>query len=270
MLERFVRLYIFFFARRRLAKFNKLLYRLSLGGLGILNYKNAFASGEAAFLRSYLPSKHGVLIDVGANKGTYTKSALSTNPGLKVYALEPHPKTFSVLEQALSTFPNVVLINKGLSSSKGTVRIFDYADNDGSSHASLYSEVITEIHGAKGSTSHDIEVTTLDALVDQEQISEISLLKIDTEGNELEVLRGATKTLSAGTIRAIHFEFNEMNVASRSYFRDFWALLKGYDFYRLLPNDRLAITKYTPLSCEIFAYQNIVAINKIPGPQESP
>lgn len=61
-------------------------------------------------------------------------------------------------------------------------------------------------------------------------------------------------------IKAIHFEFNEMNVHSRAFFRDFWNLLDGYRFYRLLPNEMLEIKTYHPLYCEVFAYQNIVAI----------
>jgi len=53
-----------------------------------------------------------------------------------------------------------------------------------------------------------------------------------------------------------------MNVSSRAFFRDFWRLLENYQFYRLLPNHMLEIKNYSPLSCEIFAYQNIVAILK--------
>jgi hypothetical protein len=45
-------------------------------------------------------------------------------------------------------------------------------------------------------------------------LSRIDLLKIDTEGHELQVLRGAQKIVSAGLIRVLHIEFNEMNVFS--------------------------------------------------------
>lgn len=82
------------------------------------------------------------------------------------------------------------------------------------------------------------------------------------EGNELAVLKGGEKSISEGKIKAIHFEFNEMNVSSRVFFRDFWKLLKDYQIYRLLPREMLEINHYSPLTCEIFAYQNIVAILK--------
>jgi len=67
----------------------------------------------------------------------------------------------------------------------------------------------------------------------------------------------------AGKIKAIHFEFNEMNLASRTCFRDFWSLLSNYDFFRLLSSGMIKIDKYSPVQTEIFAYQNIVAILKV-------
>lgn len=60
----------------------------------------------------------------------------------------------------------------------------------------------------------------------------------------------------------IHFEFNETNIISHVFFRDFWQQLPGYDFYRMLPSGLIHLKRYSPLLCEIFAYQNIVAIRK--------
>ena len=260
MLQIIINCYVFLFARSRFSKFNTLLYRLSLSGLGVLNFRDSAVSGERAFLRQYLGNEKGVVVDVGANQGNYTKEAVHINPGLKVYAFEPHPITFSVMTGNLAGYRNVALINKGLSSTRGVLTLYDYPNQDGSAHASLFEDVITEIHGSGVAVAHEVELITLDEFVASEQIAEISLLKIDVEGNELEVLRGAINTLSQDKIKAIHFEFNEMNVVSRSFFRDFWRLLRKYTFYRLLPNEMLKISNYNPLNCEIFAYQNIVAI----------
>ena len=80
----------------------------------------------------------------------------------------------------------------------------------------------------------------------------------------MNVLRGITEFIQSGKIGAIHFELNEMNVSSRTFFRDFWDILPNYVFYRLLPTGMVKIERYSPLFCEIFAYQNIVAILKPP------
>lgn len=66
--------------------------------------------------------------------------------------------------------------------------------------------------------------------------------------------------MRTGKIKAIQFEFNIMNIASKSYFLDFWKILSDYKFYRLLPNGMVKIEQYKPWYCEIFAFQNIVAI----------
>ena len=262
MQQRLIDIYVFLFARTRFEKLNNLLFRLSLGGLGVLNYETSEVSGEKSFLVNYLKDNNGVVIDVGANEGNYTLEALSVNDGLKVYAFEPHPITFAALEKKVSRYSNVVPINKGMASQHASLQLYDYPEKDGSSHASLFQDVITEIHGAGSSVAHTVELTTLDDFLKSEKINEVSLLKIDTEGNELEILRGGVDAIAEGKIKVIHFEFNEMNVISNAFFRDFWKVLETYQFYRMLPNELLEIKTYNPLSCELFAYQNIVAILK--------
>lgn len=89
------------------------------------------------------------------------------------------------------------------------------------------------------------------------------MLKIDTEGNEFKVLLGCLEALKEKRINAIHIEFNEMNIVSKVSFKDFWDLLSDYNFYRILPGGGLLpIKNYSPIMCEIYAFQNIVAILK--------
>ena len=254
-----IKIYRFVFARPYFFKWNNLLYRLSLSGLGILNYENSKVSGELYFINKFASqaNEDGVVIDVGANQGAYSLMCLKACAGARVYSFEPHPKTFLSLVQNLSG-KNSLCINKALGSSCGVLKLFDYAHMDGSSHASLYSDVIEQMH-CKDSISHQVDVTTLDSIIEEYEIQKIKLLKIDTEGYELEVLKGSSMAINKRMIRVIHFEFNEMNVISRSFFKDFIELLPEYDFFRLLPTGMIPL-KYNPLSSEIFAYQNIVAI----------
>jgi hypothetical protein len=89
-------------------------------------------------------------------------------------------------------------------------------------------------------------------------LSRIDLLKIDTEGHELEVLHGARKLLAAGLIRVLHIEFNEMNVFSRVFLRDFRELLSRHTAYRMLPG--IISVSDSPLASELFAFQNVVFV----------
>lgn len=190
MLQKVIDAYVWVFAKPVFGKFNKLLFRLSLAGLGVLNYKNSKVSGEQFFLKKYLSGKNGVVIDVGANEGNYSAEVLDFNQSVNVYAFEPHPVTYQRLSEKFNGRSRIKIVNKGLSDTSGFLELYDYENKNGSSHASLYSEVITEIHGAGKAVSHKVSLITLDKFIDENGIDIIDLLKIDTEGNELKVLRG--------------------------------------------------------------------------------
>ena len=110
--------------------------------------------------------------------------------------------------------------------------------------------------------SVEVSMDTMDNFTKKEGITYIDFLKIDTEGSELAVLQGASKLLENKSIGCIHFEFNEMNVISRTFFRDFRKLLHDYDLYRLLPKGLLPLDD-SILFTEIFVYQNIIALPKV-------
>lgn len=231
--------------------------------MGILNFESANLSGERRFLAAYskrLP-KWACVVDVGANVGDYSKLVLELHPSVTLYAFEPHPQTFTRLVSNIPAHEARHPINAAVGSKDGEFILYDYKSNDGSAHASVYKEVIEDIHHGQA-IAHRVPMVRLDDFLKERGVVKIDLLKIDTEGNELDVLRGSSGYINSGMIAAIHFEFNEMNVVSRTYFRDFWSLLQNYDIYRLLPTGLVRIDAYSPVYCEIFAYQNIVAIEK--------
>jgi len=248
-------LYMRLFATPYWYRFNLGLYYLSLHGLGVFNFNNFTISGEAWLLRKLAPVLDTVF-DVGANRGDYAKLLQQYNLAINIYAFEPHPQTFQSLKILASD--SLKVFNLGLGSESKVCKLYDYAEQDASSHATLYPEVLQA--RTKKLIEHAINITRLDTQAEQLAINSIGLLKIDTEGHEFAVLQGAGKWLHAGKIEIIHFEFNEMNIASRHFFKDFLELLSEYQLFRLLPNGLLAL-EYHPLRCEIFAYQNIIAIH---------
>ena len=141
------------------------------------------------------------------------------------------------------------------------MKLFDHESKDGSREASLYRDVIEDLHNASA-IAHEVSVVSISDFVVENDVNEIALLKIDTEGNEFAVLQGARALLDRGAIKVIQFEFNVMNIVSRTYLRDFKKLLPDFSFYRLLPKGLLSIDNFSPLYDEIFAYQNVVAIHK--------
>lgn len=251
-------------SRPRFRKFNELMFDCSIRGLGILNYENLGLSGEDYFIEKlltlYVGDQEGDFVDVGANKGNYTKDLLSVFPQAGIVACEPNPKTFLKLQAAVA-HDKAVLLNQGLGASDGLAQIYDREDHDGSSgHGSLYRDVIEGLHATE-SVSHEVLISTLDAVLEQYAIDHVHLVKIDTEGHELEVLKGASQTIASGKVDLFQIEFNEMNVVSKVFFRDIAALLPDYMPYRLLPKGVIRI-RHPLIRAEIFGFQNLVFVHK--------
>ncbi|MFA5986231.1 MAG: FkbM family methyltransferase [Parcubacteria group bacterium] len=262
MIEKIYNLYAYIFCRKIFRKFNRLIYQLGLRGLGVLNYKSSYLTGENIWLKKYLDNKKSpIVIDVGANVGNYSSTVLKMNNSSIIFAFEPHPRTYQKLINKVKS-DNFTAYNVAVGNESGVMKLYDYDCNDGSSHASLYKNVIEDLH--KGNAvSHLVDVISLDSFIQEHNIREIHLLKIDVEGNEFNVLRGVEKYIKNNQINAIHFEFNEMNIISRTNFKDFWDFLPNYNFYRILPGgELLKIKDYSPVFCEIYAFQNIIAILK--------
>jgi FkbM family methyltransferase len=237
------------------------IYIEGLHAVGVLNYENATVSGERRFLSRFFEQfPEALVLDVGANKGQYSELVRELAPKAVVHAFEPHPVSFAALER-IAVKIGIAVHPIALGDSNADIEIFDYSDEAGSQHASAYREVIEDIH-RRPASAWKARCEALDYLADRLNLAKIGLLKIDTEGHELAVLRGAQHLLMSGAIDVIQFEFNEMNVISRVFMRDFFAALPNYRFYRLLSDGVMNFQDYDPTFMEVFAYQNMVCIRR--------
>jgi FkbM family methyltransferase len=243
------------------------LLKLAYQKTGILNYKNEIESGEQYLVLNWLRlflKTHGInqpyFFDVGANQGKYSSTLLSLYPLARVFAFEPNPHTFGQLKELSQANPNLFTFNTAVGSTIGEMKLYYRTDNTSSVHATTYKEVLTEIHGYTDVQKLSVMVNTLDAFCYQNNIDHIDLLKIDTEGHEIQVLRGAENILKTGIVKCVQFEFNEMNIHSRVFLRDFVQVLPDFNLYRLLPTSLLPI-QYASRH-EIFLFQNFLAVRK--------
>jgi FkbM family methyltransferase len=229
--------------------------------IGILNYENEEVSGDAFLLSKILPAlvtkPRPVVFDVGANAGDYTNALLNSLSKAKIHAFEPSSETYAVLTNRVR-HEDGICVMKGMSGQSGKAEFFDYPDS-ASQHASLHREVLSELHHANRVRKFEAELTTLDEYCAEQNLRSIEFIKIDTEGHELAVLQGGKQMIETGGLPIIQFEFNEMNVISKSSLRDFYKLLESYDFYRLMPAGLLRLGAYSSRN-EIYAFQNILAV----------
>jgi len=238
---------------------------LALNELGVLRSGDYTLSGEQFFLEKILPmfieDKKPIFFDVGANTGDYSKLLASIFPKATIYAFEPNPHTYKIL-QSESKNQNIITSMIGISSSTGEATISLDPKFLTSGSTSLYGEKIESL----GMYDHDLSVkekirlSTLDLLTSKANVGIIDFLKIDIEGNELEALRGGVNLIKKDRIGIIQFEFNVTNIASRVFLKDFYDLLEGYRFYRIKQRGLVALNAYSPLN-EVYRIQNILAIS---------
>jgi len=227
-----------------------------------MNYQNFITSGEKYVLKRFIKGQKPIVIDIGANEGKYAQLVKSVHPESKVFSFEPHPKNFFKLQEN-ARHSGFMAFNLALDKSAGSVLLYDYQDMDGSPHASIYKGVIEDVQKGIAVGQH-VSTTSLDIffakhlLVDEN----IDLLKIDAEGNELNILVGGQRFLSENRIKMIQFEFSQLNIISRTFLKDFFDFLKQYNFYRILRCGLIPLDPYDPTNCEIYLFQNILAIHK--------
>jgi FkbM family methyltransferase len=233
-----------------------------------LNNSTSHLSGENSFLQSVFatPSSHPrVVLDVGANVGSYANHIKKLDSEAIVYAFEPHPANFEHLVQAASLHDYEAL-NVGVSDTAGHMHLFDHARPSQKTVMATFQSGVLEQWNLRKGIQQDIvqwetPVITIDEFVTQRGITHIHLLKIDTEGHEMSVLRGAQQVINSNCIDMIQFEINWMNTISRTFFKDFYDMLPMYTFYRFLPSAVVPLGSYDPILLELFSFQNILAVH---------
>lgn len=138
----------------------------------------------------------GVFFDIGANIGTYTLVA-SEVPSAKIVSFEPHPETFKQLRRnvALNQRPNVTLMNMALSDHNADVMFSNYMPG-----LSSLNRILPGTEG--GADNILIASKTLDWICNYLRLLP-NIVKIDTEGHELNVLLGFQESINAVDILLI-------------------------------------------------------------------
>lgn len=208
-------------------------------GNATLDMKN---SGEIRFLKSILNKNDlpKVIIDVGANKGDYSKICLNESKNnLKLILFEPIKETFHILKERFKDENSIIFYNVALGDFNGTSEIY-FNKNQFATPSLLINNFETE-----HLLSEQIEVKILQNLLKDLQIEEVFLLKIDVEGYEMNVLKGALEFIKNKKIKNIQFEFGKSNMNNKNYFKDFYNLLsENYDLFIISKWGLIPIEKY--------------------------
>ncbi len=152
------------------------------------------------------------LIDVGSHKGTYTDLFVKNFNIKKAYLFEPQEKIYKFLRKKYRNNKNIRIFNRAISN-KNIVKILRLNHHDLTTTLSkfnknnLYLKLKSLIFGVKDMTYESIRIKTVK--LDQffkKKTDKIDLLKIDTEGHELEVLFGLNNRINK--VKFILIEFH--------------------------------------------------------------
>jgi FkbM family methyltransferase len=165
----------------------------------------------------------GTIFDVGAHVGHTAATFCSVYPSARVYCFEPSPETFKTLVQNCGS-KNVSAVNMALGSCVGTEQMYAVKD-------SYLNSLVSQLNSPRPDSSQvTVRVTTLDQFCEEHGVRHIDFLKTDTEGYELEVLKGATRLLREKRIGAIYVECAVARCDRHVSATDLLEFLKAYGF----------------------------------------
>jgi FkbM family methyltransferase len=180
-----------------------------------------------------LAQKARITLDIGAHVGFYALLAGHANRAGQVYAFEPLPKTYERLIEniALNRLLNVRGIASAMGTRTGSAEIFFDTAPDIPSNTTL--KMPERLAPNRAMTSTRVPVTTVKTFIQENVIEHVDLIKMDTEGTELDVIQGM-EDLLARDRPAIFCEVLE-GIGESSALEEILRPL-GYKFYRLEPN----------------------------------
>ena len=174
---------------------------------GILQYETPEVSGEKNFICNILPkivnSNDITIFDVGANCGEYTEELYRHWNRAEYYLFEPATLPFNELKNKFGKNENININNFALGSKDDELFLYGYGDPMADSpRSSLYKGVIEEFFNIGNKSQEMIKVKTINNFCSEKSINKIDFIKIDTEGHELEVLKGADNLIKKKLLHA--------------------------------------------------------------------
>ena len=163
-----------------------------------LRRRGVWAAAETALCKREITPGMRVL-DVGANIGYFTLLfARSVGPTGHVYAFEPEPRNFELLQRNLARngYTNVTALPKAVSRTSGSQRLYKSPDNLGDHRLA---------HGTAGRDSVDVSVIALDELLPGD--ARVDFIKLDIQGAECAAVQGARQLITRSAPLCLITEF---------------------------------------------------------------
>ena len=223
------------------------------------NNINMMNNGERAVLAKAIRFDD-IVFDVGAHIGEWSLVLLNIQPQVSIYCFEPVPGLNNKLKNNLNQRPASINM-LALSDVQGEATFVYYPNHPALS--TLHRRPRVEQRLKMDPVFLNVALERLDNFCDQHQIAHINFLKIDTEGNELNVLRGAERLLLNREIDLIQFEYGGCYLDSNTTLKQVYELMTkyGYSIYRIHATGLIKISQWRQ-ALENFQYSNYLAVKE--------
>src|ERR671910_32793 len=185
---------------------------------------------EDDIITRFTPKEGDIVIDIGAHIGLYTIiSSKRVGANGKVVAIEANPSNFEMLNSniKLNQLTNIISLNNAVYSKETKIKLYLPGEELGDT---IYNTIVSD--RAKNEDKFvEVSANTLDYLLQSKGIEQeqVNWIKIDVEGAEFEVLKGATNILSNSKDIALLIEIHNLKDSTNLY-RPIIEFLKLYNF----------------------------------------
>jgi FkbM family methyltransferase len=205
-------------------------------------------NGEMWLLDTLAP-RLGVFVDVGANVGEWTAALLERAPKARGVLVEAGPEAAERLRTRFGDRVDVVAAAAG--DQEGVATFWE--EEGAGERSSLLPGFSDE------AVERSVPMTTVDALAASFGLDQIDLLKVDVEGFDARVIRGASGLLEKRRIGALQFEYNRPWISAGDTLLGTIRELEALGYRTSLLTSR-GLTNVDPQWGEFFDYANLVAL----------
>src|SRR5215207_8885065 len=185
---------------------------------------------EEDIVKLFRPKQGDIVVDIGAHIGKYTiiASKMVGSKG-KVIAIEAHPVNYDILKQniVINKLSNVIALNYAVHSMKTTVKLYEPGQEAG---FTIYNTIMTDRTLLNNQKYVEVKADTLDSLLLENGIKEVNWIKIDVEGAEYEVLKGATNILSSSKDISLLIEIHNVGANNKTFYEPIILFLESKNY----------------------------------------
>jgi FkbM family methyltransferase len=234
-------LYLFkflFILIRNLGYKNPLILKISVPKYGYkvycpinatINEFKMLTSHEEQIIQHFRPVTGDVVVDVGAYIGRYSLIA-SKHVGLlgKVISIEANPNNFEMLIRnvRLNQITNIKCINCAVYSHESKIKLYLVGERDSRTY---YGTLLSTRANEGREKCVEVNSYSLDQILETRGINQVNWIKIDVEGVEYEVLKGAAKTISRSNDLSLLIEIHNVT-RDRTHYEPIVKFLNSYRF----------------------------------------